>query len=101
MGKITKCENCGAELVFSPERNCLVCKSCGSSFMVKNAAGKIARRVYSFNYNPEDNRVDETQYECPSCGSKIMAGREKPLGICASCGNTNLIKKTNSVVVFI
>lgn len=99
MGKITKCENCGAELVFSPERNCLVCKSCGSSFMVKNASGKIARRVYSFNYNPEDNRVDETQYECPSCGSKIMAGREKPLGICASCGNTNLIKKTNSVVV--
>ena len=99
MAKISKCKNCGAELVFSPSKKCLVCRSCGSEFPVLTESGQIKRRVYSFDYDQNDNRVDETQYECPACGSKIISGKERPLGICASCGNTNLIKKSESVLI--
>lgn len=99
MAKITKCNNCGSDLAFDPEKNMLVCKSCGGNFPVRVPSGAVKRNVYTIEYNPEDNRKEETQYVCPACGSKIMAGREKPLSICASCGNTELKVQTNSVAV--
>lgn len=99
MTKVSKCKNCGAELIYSPIKKCVVCKSCGSSFSASSDGTTLKRRIYSFDYNPNDNRVEETQYECPSCGSKIYAGRDKGLNICASCGNTSLVKRVNSVVV--
>lgn len=100
MANLIKCKNCGFELVFSPTKKCLVCGSCGSTFPISlMSGGEVKRRVYSFDYDPNQKREESSQYECPACGSKIFAGREKPLGICASCGNTNLVKRTNSVVV--
>lgn len=99
MAKISKCTNCGAELVFNPARKCLVCRSCGSAFPLNTESGQIKRRVYTFAYDQNDNRVDETQYECPACGSKIISGKERPLGICASCGSPNLVKKKESVLI--
>lgn len=99
MAKISKCENCGAELVFSIKDKSLVCKNCGSKFAVNVPSGAVKRHLYSIEYNVEGNRKEETQYFCPACGSSIMAGREKPVNICASCGNTHLEHKTNSVVV--
>lgn len=99
MAKISKCENCGSDIVFDPDKKMLICKSCGGTYPVQLSSGIIKRHIYSIEYNQDDNRKEETQYVCPSCGSKIMAGREKPLSICASCGNTNLKVQTNSVAV--
>jgi len=99
MAKLSKCINCGAELTYSPKYKNLKCKSCGTEYPVSSASGYVEKHPYSAEYNPEKNRVEETQYVCPSCGSKILAGREKTLSICASCGNTALVRKNNSVVV--
>lgn len=99
MAKILKCKNCGAELIYSPLKKCVVCKSCGSRFPVAGNGGAVKRRVYSFDYNPNDSRVEEMQYQCPACGVKIYAGKDRPLNVCASCGNTALVKKSSSVVV--
>lgn len=97
MAKLMKCMNCGSDLSYSPVRKKLVCRMCGSNFPVEGKSGEVERHVYSFDYDCK-NLEEQTQYECPACGTKIYAGREKPLGICASCGNTNLEKRTHSVV---
>lgn len=97
MAKLMKCVNCGSGLVYNPLKKKLVCGMCGSAFPVENKGGNVERHVYSFDYDCK-NWEEQTQYECPACGTKIYAGKEKPLGICASCGNTNLEKRTSSVI---
>lgn len=93
-----KCVNCGAELVFIPGKAGLHCKNCGSVFPIAKKRGGITRYVYDLSYNPDKNRTEETKYYCPACGSNIMAGRDKPVNICATCGNTSLEEKTRSVI---
>ena len=99
MANISKCENCGADLTFVPGKGTLYCKSCGSNFHVQSNLGKVKRHKYSSDYVQEKSEQGQTQYHCPACGSNIFAGREKQVSICASCGNTNLEKKSSSVYV--
>lgn len=96
MKRITKCVNCGGNVLFNPQKNMLYCEHCDSVYNItsqsKNA--KILRK-YTVDYTPEENKVTDSQYFCTTCKSMHTKEDDKLSTRCPSCGATTIVKSSS------
>ncbi len=87
MGKTTnyKCNSCGGNIVFNPMAQKLFCEHCSTEHSTLNEKEKT--RISNENYN---------NYDCLSCGAKLVAGKTTIATQCAFCdSNVVLSDKSN------
>ncbi|MDR3185360.1 MAG: hypothetical protein LBU04_00900 [Christensenellaceae bacterium] len=101
-----KCQSCGANLTFSPEKQILECEHCGStkSFDMSNSEElDFSNLLKSAAPWSEETRV----YHCSNCGSKEILTSTDIAKSCSFCGTSNIVVteelaglKPNAVVPF-
>ena len=85
---IYECPNCGAGLTFDAEKQLFACEFCLSEFtreQVREANSEETireRRAAEEAYNAQMN-----EYECQSCGARIVADEHTVASFCAYCHN--------------
>ncbi len=81
-----KCNACGGNIAFNPTTQKLVCEHCRAEYLNLNKDKKT--QVSSDNYN---------NYDCLSCGAKLVADKLTIATECAFCGsNVVLSDKSNT-----
>ncbi len=81
-----KCSACGGNVAFNPTTQKLVCEHCSTEYSNLNQERKT--QVSNANYN---------NYDCISCGAKLVADKMTIATECAFCGsNVILSDKTNT-----
>ncbi len=103
-----KCPSCGAEMVFSPEKQALLCPYCGTTQEVNfsKTSSEIALAEIFSQKNNEWG--DETHvFRCNNCGAKEVISRADIAKACPFCGTTNVTQsdelsglRPNGVVPF-
>lgn len=98
MKKLTKCENCGGRIVYSPAKKMLYCEHCDSVYNMPDVpkSVKLIRR-YSLDYSPAINREEDTQYVCNSCKSAHSVEVGKVSTRCPSCGSKDIVKSSGGI----
>lgn len=87
---VSKCPNCGADMIFDPSVGALRCGYC-------NATRPIEKRVCfkrDFDKERRDGEVkaDNDVYKCPNCGGDIVLTSFDTAVNCPYCGATNVVK---------
>jgi len=86
---ISRCDGCGARLLFHPEKDCLNCQHCGSD---KRLFPKLAKKLPIMWMDVKNNHwKDVHAFRCNSCGAKEVLSREEIAKSCAFCGTTNVV----------
>ena len=87
-----RCENCGSDLVYSPESQDLLCNYCGHHYPVptkpipiheydfKSAVRELAKLRAT---SPAPTTIAVTQ--CPSCGAQFTFRENEHAGLCPYC----------------
>ncbi len=85
---VVKCDACGADMVFQPEKHQLVCPYCNS---VKNIEKTLpSRRDFMSERNIGDVDASVSVYHCPNCGGDIELDNFATADACPFCGATNI-----------
>lgn len=98
MAAITlKCPNCGGELTFEPGSQKYRCEYCDSEFDQQEADRLLAGQT-----DANDSRSDQAgkdaetpfmvEYECPSCGARIVTDETTAATFCYYCHNPVLLQ---------
>ena len=103
---IQKCPGCGANMIFSPEKQSLECPYCGTLVSVEKSLGEekhFANLLSSANTWASETHV----FRCENCGAKTVLDRTEIAKTCSFCGTTNVVEtdeisglKPNAVVPF-
>ncbi len=103
-----KCPACGAEMVFSPKEQKLVCPYCGCGREVD--LSKISNEIALAEMFAQKNGEwgEETHvFRCNNCGAKEVISRNDIAKACSFCGTTNITQveelsglRPNGVVPF-
>ena len=90
---ITKCESCGADMLYDPKSQGLVCPYCNN----QKSITKIPTRLRDYHQSREASVVDdEVQvYKCPNCGGEVVFGAYITSTKCPFCSATNVVKLNN------
>jgi predicted RNA-binding Zn-ribbon protein involved in translation (DUF1610 family) len=81
------CKNCGAEMTWDPERDALLCASCGSSAPVPRVAAAIVEHPLEAARDAARGFGLETRTAtCKSCGAKVAFESALTSVACAFCG---------------
>ncbi len=96
------CPNCSAPLEFSSESQHIHCNSCESNFTIEEIHEYMKKKgledskedIKWSDKNPE--HIDESfkEYNCPSCGAKVICDENTTSTECVYCGNPQIIPKT-------
>ncbi|MBP8988687.1 MAG: hypothetical protein KBG64_00525 [Clostridia bacterium] len=81
-----KCPNCGASLLFNPEKQKLVCDYCLSTFSVE----ELERKTLSEEAKPSPGLV---VYHCDNCGAEVVTEETTTASFCYYCHNPVLISE--------
>ena len=86
-----KCEGCGANMVFDPDKQVLSCAHCGSQkeFNLHTYADEISL-TDGFSEDRWEGNVD--QYECDNCGAKVVLSSGETANKCPFCGTSHVQK---------
>lgn len=96
MKNLTKCENCGGPLVFSPIKQVVCCEHCDTVYPIDVPKRQfVLTREYSPSFVPDKQENPIKQYLCNNCHSVHIVDAEKQSKRCPSCGSTD-IQQTNS-----
>lgn len=83
------CKNCGANLVFEPGTNCLVCPYCGT----ENEIAPVNERVEELDYHVHVQQlaasaptVDAPVVRCTACGAETVFAADVVADHCPFCG---------------
>lgn len=90
MKNLTKCTNCGGGLIYSPQKNALICAHCESVFALPIKKREKLLRKYSIDYVPEIEGATQNVYQCHTCGSTYAVAEDKISTRCPSCGATTV-----------
>ena len=103
---IAKCPNCGANMLFDPEKQQLRCEFCGTekSFAVKPNSELEFEKLFERH----DNWANETHvFSCSNCGAKVVISKREISKNCPFCGTSNVVEteelsglKPNALVPF-
>lgn len=74
-----KCQNCGGNIKFIPEKQLIICENCKSEFLVSDFKNAYENIIY------ENNR-------CSSCGANLITEENTLITICPYCNSNQLIK---------
>ncbi|MDR0384313.1 MAG: hypothetical protein LBH47_03265 [Christensenellaceae bacterium] len=87
---VSKCDRCGAELVFDAKKQKLSCPHCNNvvEFKIDNA------EELKFEANLDKNTwlLETDVWRCPSCGAKQVVAKKDIAKSCPFCGRTNIVK---------
>ncbi len=102
-----KCDACGSNLLFDPEKQCLKCPHCGTevSFVTKTAEELLLGHGLN---NDREWRADEAVvFRCDNCGAKVVMSTGETAKSCPFCGTAHVQKieelagiKPNAVIPF-
>ena len=91
-----KCTNCGANMVFDPEKQSLYCSHCGNTvkFDATNAQELDITRGFSKDelYKEEDVSL----FRCGNCGAELVLNDGEVAKVCPFCGTAH-VKKTEEL----
>lgn len=104
---VEKCDKCGANMTFSPEKRCLYCEHCGSEKQIDMS--RFGEEI-DFAYLLKNNNSwsEETHlFQCNNCGAKEVLSKSEIAKACPFCGTTNIVElselsglKPNAVLPF-
>ena len=94
-----KCPNCSGEMYFSPEKQKLVCKFCGSMFKADEFEQHTGVHAEEFEENAVSEQQEEeekyyqaTVFTCPQCGGELISTEETAATFCSFCGSSVLLE---------
>lgn len=94
-----KCPSCGANMIFNPRADGLVCSSCGSVYDPKTLDMQWSMGVtnpeqeYGIDDVLSDDDQGRVEIVCNSCGAQIVAEKNTSSTFCAFCGSPALITR--------
>lgn len=91
---ITKCEFCGGALKFDADIQMLVCEHCTSMFPVTETEEEKAltdKTPSDLHENAENDLMDCREYECKSCGARLIINDVETATYCAYCGQPTIV----------
>ncbi|MBQ8451676.1 MAG: hypothetical protein IJ538_02745 [Clostridia bacterium] len=91
--KTFKCKNCGGKLVYSPEKQTLICENCESQDEIKKIHAENKKEAYSPRKEPLKRSAN--LYVCKSCSSHLSSPGGEEIKRCPNCGNVELERVTN------
>lgn len=93
----SKCSSCGYTLLFSPEKQALVCPQCGSVVLIKSGDASDVKKDYNPNSKVERNLNVSSVFECSGCGAKTSINETNVIGTCPYCGSSNVHELANAI----
>lgn len=83
-----KCLNCGAGLIFDPEKQDFICEYCDSVFKEQDFFDKDEKLEDKSSEKKTDDGFDNALlYICPSCGAEIVTDETTAATACYYCSN--------------
>lgn len=95
--EISKCDSCGANMIFDPDAQKLYCPHCGSEKAITDMG--TAREIsLTHGLFEDDNDYDEDSvvFKCSNCGASVVVGDGKTATVCPFCG-TAQVRKTDDL----
>ena len=89
-----KCPNCTGEMVFSPEKQKLVCGFCDSEFTVEEFEKRTGVRAEEFHQgvSDDDKTYEAVIFTCPMCGGELISTDDTAATFCSFCGSSVLLE---------
>lgn len=96
-----KCDNCGDEMLFDPDSNCLKCDSCGNKIEFEQKEQNVRENDFlSALENENTINIDEgtkvNEIECESCGAILVYENNVFANKCVYCGSSHVQKNETS-----
>ncbi len=93
-----RCQNCGSEMVYSPEMNSLFCEACNSTKEIEIGEFKIIENDFKealekkgrFNVHIDKESV-VNEVECSGCGARSIYNGEVFADKCVYCGSSYVV----------
>src|ERR1044071_8206638 len=87
------CPTCGADLVFDPKENCLVCPYCGHKEAIHKSDSQIEERSFQQYLRPGSGQLSKVaenaiEVSCTRCGATVTFTPPDVAGACPFCGST-------------
>lgn len=76
------CKNCGRNVKFDIEKQCLYCEACSSTFDPYDIVKESDATSDTYQTNV---------FTCPSCGGEIRTEENEATGVCIYCGGENIL----------
>lgn len=90
---VIKCINCGADMLYDPDKGKLACPYCDST---KDVVKSLAAERNYFTEKRDGEVIEGTQtFACPNCGGEVVMENYVTATACPFCGATNIVKKEN------
>ena len=103
-----KCSSCGANMVFDPEGNVLLCNHCGNTETIKQRGNAVELDLHK-GLTTEKQWDDDgvAVFKCDNCGAEIVLTKGQTATKCPFCATAHVAKvqtlagiKPNGVVPF-
>lgn len=91
------CPNCGAEAVFDPKTQMLVCPYCNTQTEVAENQTTTYERNIDILFSESKVWTDAETIQCENCGAKETISKGQIATHCPFCGTTNIVKTTDIV----
>ena len=106
--EIVKCPGCGANMVFDPDEQMLVCGHCGTKQSFENILP--AEELDLLSGMDKSKQWDESEavvFSCDNCGAKVVLSQGETAKSCPFCGTAHVQKteelaglKPNALIPF-
>ncbi len=104
---LVKCDSCGSNLVFHPEKNQLYCEHCGYTKEIQNRTSAQELDLVGAFSRDEKWEEETVVFRCDNCGAKVVLSKNESAKDCPFCGTAHVQKteelaglKPNAVVPF-
>lgn len=92
--EFVKCPSCGANMVFDPEKQTLVCPFCGQDKdFVKDSA--VKERDIETAFDLAEKWEDTSVVSCSNCGAKFVISSNEVALSCPYCGTSHVRKSAD------
>jgi len=104
---VTKCPACGANMVYSAERQKLYCNHCGAEKEIQEKRSSEQHIVSVLTDNACGWEDESHVFVCQTCGAREILDKNEIAKTCPFCGASNIVEtgelpglKPNAVVPF-
>ncbi len=87
---VQKCKSCGGNLYFSPSRNGLVCRNCGSFVSISGTI--TSEKPFQDLLSAPTWQKDTAIVRCEHCGAKSVVSKFDLVAKCDYCGVADMVK---------
>ncbi len=105
--EVSKCSSCGANMIYSPADQCLLCEFCGNKEELVSQSSQEKSLNDLLTAHDKEWSDSTVVICCSNCGAKEIVNKTDISKHCSFCGTTNVIEtenlsglKPNAVVPF-